>query len=223
MPVHVDKIPALGDNYIYMLHWGENALVIDPGESESVIKALDGKRLRAILNTHHHSDHVDGNCALKKRTGAEVIAPDDGAIPGRDRIVRPKEKFQIGPYKFEVIATPGHTKGHVAFYMPDEGILFSGDTLFVSGCGRLFEGTPKEMFNSMKQLKKLPKETLIYCGHEYSEKNLNFAKSELAKKRLKKGPPYVPSTLEAELEYNPFLQAGSVEEFKELRERRDNY
>lgn len=223
MPVHVDKIPALGDNYIYMLTWGENALVVDPGESESVLKALGQKRLRAILNTHHHSDHVDGNCTLKRETGAEVIAPLDGSIPGRDRIVRAKDQFQIGPYKFEVIATPGHTKGHVVYYMPEEKVLFSGDTLFVAGCGRLFEGTYKEMFHSLNTLKTLPKETLIYCGHEYSLKNLSFAASEEAKKRLAKGAPYVPSTLEEELLYNPFLQAKTVEEFKKIRCERDNY
>jgi hydroxyacylglutathione hydrolase len=217
---------SLRDNYIYCFSWDHGALVIDPTESEIVLDYLGDRALTMILNTHHHGDHTAGNSRLKEETGCLILGPEDGLIPSLDRVVKDQEVIEIGPYQIEVIGTPGHTKGHVAYYVAKEKALFSGDLLFISGCGRLFEGTADEMFVSLQKIKKLPPETRLYCAHEYSEHNLRFAEgltaeSKAAKDRLKKGPPYVPSTLREEMKYNPFLRAKSSEDFKKLRELRD--
>ncbi len=214
----LSALPALSDNYIYLLQGPQGAIVIDPGEP----KDLGGVHLLAILLTHHHSDHVAGAEELKERYGAPIIGPDE--ISFVDEVA--KEKFTIGGFDFETIHTPGHTLGHVCYFLPKEKVLFCGDMLFGAGCGRLFEGDAEMMFTSLQKLKKLPDETLIYYGHEYTQRNLEFAQSiepenREIEKRLKGFRPMAFPSLLLEKQTNPFLRAKSAEEFAALRTLRD--
>lgn len=248
--IHLHLIKILEDNYVYILTWTGHALAIDPGNAGPVEEFLDANdlMLTAILNTHHHQDHTMGNCELKKKSKCPVIGPDDDRIPCLEQIVR-EEELIIGPFGINVIATPGHTFSHVVYYLPQFKLLFSGDTLFGAGCGRLFEGSAQDLFHSLQKIAALPDETLILCGHEYTEHNLNFALSlepdnEEVKKRLeevtqklKQGIPTVPFLLKEEKATNPFLrlnqssileaidmeEATEVEVLERLREMRDHF
>lgn len=221
------QIPVLTDNYIYLLHEsisGETA-VVDPAVSDSVINALQEKswQLDYILNTHHHSDHVGGNLALKQATGCKIMgaATDQARIPGIDITVEDSEHIQLGKQSLQIIATPGHTSGHIVFYCAESQALFCGDTLFSMGCGRLFEGTAVEMWLSLQKIKALPGCTRIYCAHEYTQANGRFALTveadnqdlqqriaEVASLRAQ-NLPSLPSTLAVELATNPFLREHS--------------
>ncbi len=249
------QLPVLNDNYIYLLHdpvSGETATV-DPSVAQPVLDILDQKdwRLTTILNTHHHSDHVGGNLELKLKTSCTVIAPlsDQHRIPGFDRGVVDGDVVTLGKYSARVISTPGHTSGHVVYHFADDNTLFCGDTLFVMGCGRLFEGTAEQMWHSLQKLKALPAATRIYCAHEYTQANGRFALTvepdnrqlqqrmdvinQLRANRL----PTVPSTIEQELATNPFFRENSlalqetihkvnsspVEVFAEVRRLKDNF
>lgn len=216
-------IKILEDNYAYVLSWDNQALVVDPGEAEPILTLLEneGLTLINILVTHYHDDHTGGVQTLKKKTGCHVIGPDDERIPQLEQTVGEGEELLFGPFDIEVFSTPGHTKFHVIYFFRDLHLLFSGDTLFGGGCGRLTEGTPQEMWNSLEKISGLPDNTEIYCGHEYTVKNLEFALSiepnnqqvkqrlEEAKKLQSEGKSTVPSVLAIEKQTNPFLRVGT--------------
>ena len=215
----VHQLPALRDNYIYLIESGDALACVDPAEDAPVNRACKelGRGLTHILNTHHHWDHTDANLALKARHGCEIVgfAGDAERIPGLDRGVGEEEVVALGDIGARVMVTPGHTRGHVCYLIDDA--LFCGDTLFGAGCGRLFEGTPEMMWNSLEKLMQLPEETRIYCAHEYTVNNLEFcmarisdderirSRLERARKLRERGEPTVPSTMGEEMRTNPML------------------
>ena len=221
-------VPALQDNYIWLLHDAAGrALVVDPGDAAPVLAAAAGLELVAILLTHHHPDHIAGTGALLDRwPGATVFAPHDERIPGPCQRVADGERIRAGTWAFEVLAVPGHTLSHVAYHAPDArggGLLFCGDTLFSLGCGRLFEGTPAQMQASLARLAALPPDTRVCCGHEYTEANARFALAvEPGNRELQRqaetvcelranGLPSLPATLGVERACNPFLRVDAAE------------
>ncbi len=226
--LEIISIPVLTDNYIYVIHDEESSetAVVDPAIAEPVLTLLDknGWRLTYILNTHHHYDHVGANLVLKEATSCLVIASeaDKDRVPGIDLPVQESDCVYIGQYKAEVIATPGHTSGHIVYYFTDDQLLFCGDTLFGMGCGRLFEGTAELMWQSLQKLKILPPTTKVYCAHEYTQSNGRFALSIepdnfLLHERMANVnqvrtnlQPTVPSSIALELATNPFLREQSL-------------
>jgi len=249
------QISVLTDNYIYLIHdsvSGETA-VVDPALAKPVLDLLESKgwQLTYILNTHHHWDHVGGNLELKKNTGCQIIAAhaDSGRIPGIDRSVVEGDIISLGQHQARVIATPGHTSGHIVYYFAKDDALFCGDTLFAMGCGRLFEGTAEQMWTSLQKLKVLPPSIRVYCTHEYTQANGRFALSvepdnfklqqriiEVAELRSA-NQSTVPSTIGNEKATNPFFREDSVSiqknlglesqspvlVFTELRKRKDSF
>jgi hydroxyacylglutathione hydrolase len=229
-------IKAFNDNFIYFCQYGRNnAIAVDPGDSTPVLKELEKKNLSlsAILLTHHHSDHTGGASELKKKTGCKIIGSDRTRINPVDEIVEDKQILTLGNLKIEVIATPGHTNTSVCYYIhPDDnkdGILFTGDTLFIGGCGRLFECDAQTMWESLQKLAALPDNTLIYPGHDYTLENYKFAQqvepdnqliSELIRE-IKQGKPTVPSTIAQEKATNVFVKTRTPEEFAKLRQKKD--
>ncbi|WP_448191423.1 hydroxyacylglutathione hydrolase [Azospirillum sp. sgz301742] len=251
MEIHL--VPAFNDNYIYLLREGDAVGVVDPGDAQPVLAALEqrGWRLTHILNTHHHPDHVGGNHTLKQRFGCPVIgaAADAHRIQDMDIALAEGETASFGPHAARVIAVPGHTSGHIAFHFAEAQALFCGDTLFALGCGRLFEGTPAQMWDSLCKLRALPDDTRIYCGHEYTLSNARFAvtvdpdnrelaaRAEEIKALRERGEPTIPTTLGLEKRTNPFLRADDpgvqaavgmagadpVAVFAEIRGRKDRF
>ena len=251
----IRPVPCLRDNYAWLLHDAatRTTAIVDPSEAEPVQKALreTGWRLTHILNTHHHMDHVGGNEALKAASGAVVVGPkaDRDRIPAIDVALGEGETYKLGGDEARVFDIPGHTRGHIAFWFPQSHALFCGDTMFAMGCGRLFEGTPAQMWSSLSKLRKLPPETRVYCGHEYTQSNAKFAlavepdnaalqsRSRQVDTARAKGEPTVPSTLREEVATNPFLRADRpellkaagldgqdpVSAFAEIRRRKDNF
>ncbi len=253
--LEIVQIPVLSDNYLYLIHEpvsGETAIV-DPGVQEPVVRELEarGWHLTHIINTHHHWDHTDANLVLKEKYNTKIIGPaaDRARIPGIDIAVGEGDQIHLGSVAADVYFVPGHTKGHIAYHFPDADALFSGDTIFSMGCGRLFEGTPSEMWHSLSKLMKLPDSTLVYGAHEYTAANGEFAitlepQNEALQARIKEvhelrsdGKPTVPTTLGQEKETNPFLRPMSDEiqetlgllgapwpaVFKEIRHRKDKF
>lgn len=221
-------LPAFDDNYIWMLHDGQRALVVDPGDSEVVLVALErlSLRLETILVTHHHVDHTGGVDILREATGAAVFGPLTETMPEPIRRLSGGDKVQTMGLIFDVIDVPGHTSGHIAFYCDSvDGIplLFCGDTLFSGGCGRLFEGTPAQMLASLTKLAALPSQTRVCCTHEYTLSNLKFARAvepnnaELIQYQQQclalreANEPTLPSTIARELQINPFLRSDQAE------------
>lgn len=242
MPLAVEAVPCLSDNYCWLLRDAATGAVAvcDPGEAPPVQAALEkaGGRLDLILLTHHHGDHVGGVAALKARfPAARVVgaAADAHRLPPLDVVVRPGEAVALGESRAEVIDTPGHTRGHIAYHFVDAHVLLCGDTLFSLGCGRLLEGTAAEMFASLRTLSALPADTLVCCGHEYTESNARFAltvepgnqalqaRAREAAAQRAAGRPTVPTTMAQELAANPFLRAGSVERLAEIRAAKDSF
>tara|TARA_B100001113_G_scaffold254745_1_gene210092 strand:+ start:19 stop:738 length:720 start_codon:yes stop_codon:yes gene_type:complete len=237
----VEIIKCLKDNFSYLLinEKNNNACVIDPSEPDPIIDLVEKKNinLKYILNTHHHYDHVGGNNDLKKKYGAKIVGfkDDKNRIPKIDILVEDNQIWTYEDFESKIFHIPGHTSGHICFYFEKEKIAFTGDTLFSLGCGRIFEGTYKQMFESLNKLKKLPLDTKIYCGHEYTLKNSIFCikyeenNENLKKKiikienKLKNNLPTIPTTIEEELACNIFLRAKNLEDFSKLRYLKDNF
>ncbi len=224
--MEVIPIPCLNDNYAYIINDIDSKIVgvVDPSESSPIISFLNSKKLKLnyILNTHHHFDHIGGNIELKKLYNAKVVGfhGDKHRIPGIDVTLEDNEKWQFGNSFIKILHIPGHTLGHICFFFEKEKIAFTGDTLFSLGCGRIFEGDHKQMFKSLNKIKELPKDTKIYCGHEYTYKNAEFCtkydsnnidlkkKFEKIKKLRSENLPTIPSILEDELNSNIFLRCN---------------
>ena len=238
--MNIEIIKCLKDNYSYLvIDSNKNALVVDPSEAKPIIEIIENKKLnlKFILNTHHHFDHVGGNNDLKNKYSAKILGykNDKDRIPGIDIFLTDNETWESGEFKAKIIFIPGHTSGHIAFHFYENKFLFSGDTLFSLGCGRIFEGTYEEMYESLKKLKNLPENTKVYCGHEYTlnnslfcieydSKNINLKNKIFEiEKKLKKKEPTVPTTIKDELACNIFLRAKSIEEFSKLRDLKDNF
>ena len=235
----IKPIKALSDNYIWLVTTNEGSIVIDPGESKQIIDLVKSNEidLEGILITHHHYDHVGGNLELKKRYNSKIVGfkEDKDRIPEIDVLVEDNQKWKGENFEAKIYHIPGHTSGHIAFHFFLEKIIFTGDTLFSLGCGRIFEGTYEQMFNSLKKIKELPKDTQIYCGHEYTLQNSKFCESndpdnsnlkskiEEIKEKIKNGHPTIPSILSDEMECNIFLKAKDVESFSKLRDLKDNF
>ena len=236
----VEIIPCLQDNYSYLIiDENNNACVIDPSEAKPVIDLVERKKinLKYILNTHHHYDHIGGNEELKKKYNSIVVGYKDDAerIPGINVLVENNQVWKNDNFEAKIIHIPGHTTGHISFHFFNEKLIFTGDTLFSLGCGKIFEGTYQEMFESLNKIKSLPADTKIYCGHEYTLQNSKFCIKhdpeninlqnkmlEIAEK-LEKAQPTIPSTLKDEIECNIFLRAKNVESFSKLRDLKDNF
>jgi hydroxyacylglutathione hydrolase len=222
----VDIVPirAFQDNYIWCLRRGTSAVVVDPGDAAPVLDYLSAERLQlaAILTTHHHGDHVGGNTALLAKYNVPVFGPARENIPGITRKLREGDRVDVPgiAMRLGVLDVPGHTAGHIAYH--GEGVLFCGDTLFSCGCGRLFEGTADQMYESLAKLAALPGDTRVYCAHEYTLSNLRFARAAdpgnpavdrreaSARAALATGNPSLPSTMESELASNPFLRTANA-------------
>ncbi len=241
MTVTAQLIPILNDNYAWLLKdstTGATAIV-DPAEAGPIIAAIDaaGGRLDMILLTHHHGDHVADTDVIRARYKCPVVgaSADAHRLPKLDQAVKEGDTVTLGGATAQVIETPGHTRGQINFFFPDGPILLSGDTLFSLGCGRLIEGTPREMFDSLAKLKALPADTLVCCGHEYTESNARFAlhvdpsntalqsMSQAASAARAAGKPSVPTRMGDELKANPFLTAATVETFAERRAGKDKF
>ncbi len=255
MTLEIQQFIALRDNYIYLLHEPASGLtaVVDPSEAAPVKLALDrlGWKLTHILNTHHHNDHTGGNLALKQAYGCIIVGPraDEARIPGIDLALGEGETFRFGATEAKIFDIPGHTRGHIAFWFEADHALFCGDTLFTLGCGRMFEGTAQQMWTSLSKLAALPDETLVFCGHEYTQNNARFAltlepqNAHLVARAAQvdllraEGKPTVPATMAEERATNPFLRslsrelqqtlnlesADPVEVFAETRRRKDAF
>ena len=239
--VEIVRIPALSDNYIWLIHdaaSGETA-VIDPAEAQPVLDAAAarGWAVGQIWNTHWHPDHTGGNAAIKAATGALVTGPaaEAAKIPTLDRQVAEGDTVRLGAIEATVLEVPAHTAGHIAFHLSTERAAFVGDTLFAMGCGRLFEGTAEQMHANLQRFATLPPETVVYCAHEYTLSNGRFAlaaepENEAIRKRMVSvetaraaGEATVPTTIALELATNPFIRASSAARLAELRRWKDDF
>lgn len=251
----IRQIPVLNDNYVYLVREPESGAVgvVDPAVADPVLAEADrlGWRITHILNTHHHGDHVGGNRAIQAATGCTTVGPraDAARIPGIEVEVGDGDAYTFGAETAQVFDVPGHTRGHIAFWFPESKALFCGDTLFALGCGRLFEGTPQQMWRSLGKLRALPDDTRVYCAHEYTQANARFAltvdpgndalaaRSREIDRARADGKPTVPSLLGEEKATNPFLRADDamlaaevglqgadpVAVFAEVRGRKDRF
>ena len=241
MSVSVQAVPMFSDNYAWLLRDSASGAVgiVDPADAGKVCIAIDaaGGRLDTIFLTHHHADHVAGTDEVRARYGAKVVgaAADAHRLPRLDLAVAEGDSVPFGTTKARVIETPGHTRGHIAFFFPAGDLLFCGDTLFSLGCGRLLEGTAEEMFASLAKLAALPADTQVFCGHEYTQSNARFAltvepdnealrarAAEVARLR-EAGSSTVPSRLAEERAANPFLRAATASRLAEIRTAKDRF
>jgi hydroxyacylglutathione hydrolase len=241
MTITVQAVPMFSDNYAWLLRDDVSGAVgiVDPADAEAVTQAIDesGGRLDAIFLTHHHADHVAGTDAVRQRYGCKVIGAraDAHRLPRLDTAVADGDQVPFGAAHAQVIDTPGHTRGHVAFFFPEGAVLLCGDTLFSLGCGRLLEGTAAEMFASLQRLSALPDETLVCCGHEYTESNAAFALTvEPDNEKLRQragevrrlraeGRPTIPSRLQDERDENPFMRAADASRLATIRAAKDRF
>jgi len=239
MTLEIVRIPVLDDNYVWLLHDAASGetVAVDPAVAEPVLAeaAQRGWTIGQIWNTHWHGDHVGGNAAIKAATGARISGPaaEADTIPGLDVPLREGDRVAIGALQAEVLEVPAHTAGHIAFHLPEAEAAFVGDTLFAMGCGRLFEGTPEQMFDNMRRLAALPGETRVYCAHEYTQSNGRYAlvaepenaalRDRMADvDRLRaRGEATVPTTIALERATNPFMRAADVAELAARRAAKD--
>jgi hydroxyacylglutathione hydrolase len=251
--LQIHQFPCLSDNYGFLIHDAESGAtaVIDTPDADEIMRQADAKgwRITEIWNTHWHPDHAGGNAAIVAATGAKVTGPAEVERIGKgpDRVVDQGDTVKLGANEARVLNVGGHTLGHIAYVFDTEKVAFVGDALFAMGCGRLFEGTPEQMWSSLQKIAALPRDTTLYCAHEYTEANAKFAiyydpinqdlQARVAevKKLRAEGRPTVPMTLDVELRTNPFLRAPllkhsimrpdatDVEAFADLRKRKDNF
>ena len=240
MPLDVRLFPCLSDNYGFLVRDAATGAVatVDTPDADVILAELERSgwaRLDLILNTHWHPDHTQGNAALKAATGCEIVGPEEvrRAAP-LDRVVRGGDSVMLGETALEVTDTPGHTLGHIVYRDALGGQAFVGDTLFALGCGRLFEGTAAQMWDSLQRLAAWPDETLVWCAHEYTAANARFALSlddrpQMAARAAavfaarERGQPTAPTTIGAEKAFNPFLRAGDAAEFAARRAAKDGF
>ncbi len=237
--MEIVAVPAFADNYLWLVHdqaSGETA-VVDPGDAAPVLAEAErrGWTIGQVWNTHWHPDHTGGNLAVKQATEAHILGPAGENIPGRDVALREGDEVRLGDHVGRVIEVPGHTLGHIALIFDKERVAFVGDTLFAMGCGRLFEGTPEQMYRSLQRLAALPDDTRLYCAHEYTLSNGRFAvhaepcngtiSDRLARVNALRdqGKPTVPTSVAEERETNPFVRATNVDEFARLRAEKDTF
>jgi hydroxyacylglutathione hydrolase len=237
--MEIVAVPAFSDNYLWLVHdeeSGETA-VVDPGDAAPVL-AEAGRRgwtIGQVWNTHWHRDHTGGNLAIKQATGARILGPAHEDIPGRDVALSKGDTVRLGGHIGRVLEVPGHTLGHVALIFERDRFAFVGDTLFAMGCGRLFEGTPEQMFGSLQQLAALPDDTRLYCAHEYTLSNARFAahaepgnaaiadRLDRVKRLREAGKITLPTTVAQERETNPFVRATDAKQFARLRRDKDSF
>ena len=239
-PLEIVRVPVLSDNYAWLIHDADagETVAVDPGEAAPVIAAAAarGWRIDQVWTTHWHPDHVGGNDALKA-AGARITGPaaEAAKIPTLDVLVGEGDSVRIGDHVAGVMTVPGHTAGHIAFHLADDGAIFTGDTLFAMGCGRLFEGSAAEMFANMQRYATLPDDTAVYCGHEYTQSNGRYAlvaepdnaaiveRMAAVDAARSRGEATVPTTIGAERATNPFLRAETAEDFAKYRQGKDNF
>lgn len=237
--LEIVAVPAFSDNYIWLVHdqASEETAVVDPGDAAPALAEAHrrGWRITQVWNTHKHWDHTDGNLAVKQATGCTVSGPAGEPTPGCDVRLAEGDELRIGGHVGRAIAIPGHTLGHVALVFEEDRAAFVGDTLFAMGCGRLFEGTPQQMFDSLQRLAALPGDTALYCGHEYTLSNARFAahaepdNRDIAQRLEKtaamreRGEITLPTTVAEERATNPFLRASDWQEFARLRGEKDSF
>jgi hydroxyacylglutathione hydrolase len=237
--MEIVAVPAFADNYLWLVHDDHSGAtaVVDPGDAASVLAGASerGWTITQVWNTHWHPDHTGGNLAIKAATGAIIFGPQNENIPGRDVGLKEGDEVRLGEHRGRVIEVPGHTLGHIALLFDKERVAFVGDTLFAMGCGRLFEGSPEQMYRSLSRLAALPEDTRLYCAHEYTVSNGRFAihaepDNAAIANRLRKvealrdqGKMTVPTIVAEERETNPFVRATNVEQFARLRSDKDSF
>jgi hydroxyacylglutathione hydrolase len=237
--MEIVAVPAFADNYLWLVHdqaSGETA-VVDPGDPAPVLAEADrrGWTITQVWNTHWHPDHTGGNVAIKEATGARISGPGSENIPGRDVALGEGDEVRLGNHAGRVIEVPGHTLGHIALVFDEDRVAFVGDTLFAMGCGRLFEGTPQQMYRSLQRIAALPEATRLYCAHEYTLSNARFSahaepdnpaiadRLALVKQLREQGKITLPTTVAQERETNPFVRATNADEFARLRRDKDSF
>ena len=237
--MEIVAVPAFSDNYIWLVHDADagDTAVVDPGDAAPVLLEAQrrGWTIGQVWNTHWHPDHTGGNLAIKEATGARISGPASGRIPGRDVSLVEGDEVRLGKHVGRVIEVPGHTLDHIALIFDEERVAFVGDTLFAMGCGRLFEGTPQQMYRSLQRLAELPADARLYPAHEYTLSNARFGvhadpENRALERRLaevetlrKAGTITLPTTVAQERETNPFVRASNWEEFAELRIAKDSF
>jgi hydroxyacylglutathione hydrolase len=237
--MEIVAVPAFADNYLWLVHddaSGQTA-VVDPGDAAPVLAEAErrGWAISEVWNTHWHPDHTGGNLAIREASGARIFGPAAETIPGRDVALKEGDEIRLGDHVGRVIEVPGHTSGHIALIFENDHVAFVGDTLFAMGCGRLFEGTPEQMYRSLQRLTQLPDEMRLYCAHEYTLSNAKFAAHALpdderiafrlatVKKLRDDGKITIPTTVGQERETNPFVRATDAFEFARLRAEKDSF
>ncbi|HTU13238.1 MAG TPA: hydroxyacylglutathione hydrolase [Allosphingosinicella sp.] len=241
MALEIARVPVLSDNYVWLVHDSGSCetTVIDPAVAAPVLAEAGHRhwQITQIWNTHWHPDHTGGNAEIKAATGCAITGPaaEAARIPTLDRRVAEGDVVRLGDYEARVLEVPAHTAGHIAYHIPEAGLVFVGDTLFAMGCGRLFEGNAAQMHANLRRLAQLPPDTLVYCAHEYTLANGRFAVTVEPDNRAllermeevvalrERGEPTVPTTIALELATNPFMRAGSVEELAARRAAKDAF
>ena len=225
-PFSVYQFKMFEDSFGYLIESGGRGVAIDISDGDELLQLLKDHHiaLDTFLITHHHRDHIKGARLIKEKTGCQLIGPKQETLDFLDQDVVDGEEFAVGPFAFEVMATPGHSQDHVSYFFRDCSCLFCGDTLLLSGCGRIFDSTAEHLYKSLQMIKQLPAKTLIFCGHDHTEKNIKFAQLKEPNNEQLSMAGYVSfRSLEEECLLNPFLRALDLDKFKKLREEKDLY